>query len=100
MTEAEWLGCEDPGPMLTFLQARASDRKLRLFAVACAKRGMFSLRSPEALERSPEALETVEEYVDQRATGEELSRIVARTMEAPKSVIERYKAAIAGDLLQ
>jgi tripartite-type tricarboxylate transporter receptor subunit TctC len=30
-------------------------------------------------------------------TGEELTRIVARTMQAPKSVIERYKAAIAGD---
>jgi tripartite-type tricarboxylate transporter receptor subunit TctC len=30
-------------------------------------------------------------------TGEELTRIVAHTMEAPKSVIDRYKAAIAGD---
>ena len=30
-------------------------------------------------------------------TGEELTRIVARTMQAPKSVIDRYKAAIAGD---
>jgi tripartite-type tricarboxylate transporter receptor subunit TctC len=30
-------------------------------------------------------------------TGEELTRIVAHTMHAPKSVIERCKAAIAGD---
>src|SRR5262245_7033916 len=30
-------------------------------------------------------------------TGEELSWIVARTIGAPRSVIERYKAAIAGD---
>jgi hypothetical protein len=30
-------------------------------------------------------------------TGEELTRIVAHTMEAPKSVIDRYKVAIAGD---
>ena len=31
------------------------------------------------------------------ATGEEMTEIVARTMRAPQSVIERYKAAIAGD---
>jgi tripartite-type tricarboxylate transporter receptor subunit TctC len=30
-------------------------------------------------------------------TGEELTRIVARTMQAPKSVTDRYKAAITGD---
>lgn len=31
------------------------------------------------------------------ATGEEMAQIVARTINAPKSVVERYKAAIAGD---
>jgi len=31
------------------------------------------------------------------ATGEEMAAIVARAMRAPKTVIERYKAAIAGD---
>ena len=30
-------------------------------------------------------------------TGEELTEIVLRTMRAPKAVIERYKAAVAGD---
>jgi hypothetical protein len=30
MTEAEWMGCADPAPMLDFLCGKVSDRKLRL----------------------------------------------------------------------
>ena len=35
VTEAEWLACDDPRPMVEFLNGKASNRKLRLFACAC-----------------------------------------------------------------
>src|SRR5262245_19704469 len=58
MDEAEWLKSDDPFRMLDFLGARMSDRKLRLFSVACCRR----------IERLDEyhrgAVEVAERYAD------------------------------------
>jgi len=38
MTKSKWSTCKDSTPLLVFLRDTASERKLRLFAVACCRR--------------------------------------------------------------
>jgi hypothetical protein len=67
MTEAEWLACPHPTPMLESLRGRASNRKLQLFACACCRRllGLF----PNAAIR--DAIEFSERDADQLASPQE-----------------------------
>src|SRR4051794_2671829 len=67
MTEAEWLAGTNPTPMLEFLEGKTSERKFRLFAVACCKRIRHRLSDPTFFR----AIEVAEQYVDGRASGEE-----------------------------
>src|SRR5260370_26400305 len=60
MTEQQWLECTGPTKMLEFLQGKASDRKLRLFAVECCLR----VRKYLIDQRCLMALETIEQNVD------------------------------------
>jgi hypothetical protein len=66
MTEAEWLACTDPTPMLEFLPGKVSDRKLRL--VLCA---WSHLNWKWLLEQSRSAVAVAELLADGRASDED-----------------------------
>jgi hypothetical protein len=68
MTEEEWRECSEPKKMLELCYgAKESDRKFRLFAVACCRRIWRLL--PD--ERSRNGLLVTEMFVDNRATAME-----------------------------
>jgi hypothetical protein len=88
MTEAEWVACTDPDPILEFLRGKATDRKLRLFAVACCRRVCHLLSD----ERSRQAVEVAERYADGSATREDLSEAEAATWLVDSYVDAGYTA--------
>jgi hypothetical protein len=75
MTEAEWLECADPTPMLAFLRGKASDRKLRLFIAD----GVKSLESIFG-DGQKRLAQMHEQVADGLATEEDLERFLLRGM--------------------
>src|SRR5262249_2543129 len=69
--EADWLACNDTYPLTHFLQAKASDRKLRLFSVACCRRIWHLI----ADERCQKAVEVAESFADGCAMVDELALV-------------------------
>jgi hypothetical protein len=82
MTEAEWLACTDPTPMLEFLRGKASVRKLRLFACCCCYR-LHDLWG--MMDGCLEAVEFANLYADGGAAREDL-----KLMSDDLSVIDDY----------
>jgi hypothetical protein len=68
VTEAEWMNCTKPAEMRAFLRGRASERKARLFAVACCRRIWYLLED----ERSRMAVAVAERFADGLATASEV----------------------------
>ena len=81
LTEAEWLAWSDPNPMLEYLRGKISERKARLFAVACCRR-MLGWVEAGAEERH--AVDVAERYADGQAGSRELQAAEAAvTFESP-----------------
>jgi hypothetical protein len=98
VTEAEWTACNDPKLMLEFLKGKASDRKLRLFAVASCRHIWRQLRK----KRSRRAVEVAEQYAEAFANAEELDAAHTPAYDAfretPDKTIQEIIAGIAADV--
>jgi hypothetical protein len=114
MTESEWRACEDPQKMVAFLDQqipflsgtsikspvpKATDRKLRLFGVACCRRFIHLLPPTKSFQR---ALEVAERWAEGLANEDELRRANynARYGRPQHATVRRSAAAHAenGDL--
>jgi hypothetical protein len=70
MAEPEWLDCTNSRRTLDFLRGKASDRKMRLFAVACSRRIWHLVVDP----RCRRSVEVAEAFADGSANEAELKK--------------------------
>ena len=109
MNKKQWLASADPQMMLAHLKGRASDRKLRLFAVACCRRFWplvsrddVSRQVVEVAERFADGIATVKECHLARATAEVLwgpgaDRILCAVRELARAAVKSKASGAALD---
>ena len=95
MTEAKWLACHSPRMMLTYLKGRASDRKLRLFALACCGLIAEWIDDP----RSRATVAVAEQYADGEATEAQRDVAVADIFNHCREPGEHVRGCWVVDLL-
>ncbi len=91
MTEQEWLACTDPQKMLEYLGDKASERKLRLLAVACCRRVWGQLTGP----RFREAVERSERFADGQDEAKELAALAAPLLKSWRMPADRAAGVTA-----
>jgi hypothetical protein len=93
VTEAEWLACADLIPLLEALPDPSQERKLRLFACACARSVWHHLDD----ERSRKAVEVAERFADgQAATAQAVAAGRAALEASRSSAFDTPQALAAG----
>jgi hypothetical protein len=92
VTEQEWLNCRNFQRMFGALWDKDSERKLRLFAVACCRRTRNPLRS----KRTRRLLELSEQFADGRASKEALSSVKEEWCDSlDKQAIQPWQMSLA-----
>ena len=89
MNEAEWLACTDPLPMLDFLRDKATERKLRLFGLACCCRIVRLLTD----QRSVNAVLVTDRYLEGTASREELNQAEMTARQAYENALQTHDNA-------
>jgi hypothetical protein len=93
MTEQQWLDCTDPTSMLTFMRAKVSERKWRLFACACYRRAMAiqaELSQSGSVIVVPMEITLAENYADHQVSYDELAQLYRRKTGFPLSFNEFF----------
>jgi hypothetical protein len=89
MTESQWLAAADFYGMLGLMHSCGRMRKLRLFAVGCARRS----KALPSVKRALAAVDLAERYADGLATGEEMDAASAAAYEAEQRTRDAARMA-------